>query len=455
MLRILSKSVVFMFLFDFAIIALSTFYWYTKFKMPEQYIIFIILLTVLTGCIVLFLKDNYKIREFNITLKNTYLLFEGIIFAMFPVSIALYFINANLNSVWFILANLFTIWLLLLLYRIVFHFYLFRIKKVKNVLIIGKGKNAEIISGVIKDKYALKMEIKVFFEYKNTENYPKKIHEQVEYLTSQIKDLNIDILIFATDKPMDELFTLALISDDVIARKVKVYTIYDFYEMATGRYFVDDYSIKEFTYYFSTKNTKFYDICKRIFDVAAALIILIVTLPITGYIALRIKFTDGKSPFYTQDRVGKGGKIFRAYKLRTMYDNDFVPNDNKKVGYVENQDEDDRVIPWCKFVRKARFDEIPQMINILKGEMSIVGPRAEWTEVAKVYEKEIKGYSLRMSVKTAWTGWAQINQGACFTSDNEAVKLQYDLYYIKHRNIFWDISILIKAVFLALGGRHA
>ncbi len=455
MLRILSKSVVFMFLFDFAIIALSTFYWYTKFKMPEQYIIFIILLTVLTGCIVLFLKDNYKIREFNITLKNTYLLFEGIIFAMFPVSIALYFINANLNSVWFILANLFTIWLLLLLYRIVFHFYLFRIKKVKNVLIIGKGKNAEIISGVIKDKYALKMEIKVFFEYKNTENYPKKIHEQVEYLTSQIKDLNIDILIFATDKPMDELFTLALISDDVIARKVKVYTIYDFYEMATGRYFVDDYSIKEFTYYFSTKNTKFYDICKRIFDVAAALIILIVTLPITGYIALRIKFTDGKSPFYTQDRVGKGGKIFRAYKLRTMYDNDFVPNDNKKVGYVENQDEDDRVIPWCKFVRKARFDEIPQMINILKGEMSIVGPRAEWTEVAKVYEKEIKGYSLRMSVKTAWTGWAQINQGACFSSDNEAVKLQYDLYYIKHRNIFWDISILIKAVFLALGGRHA
>ena len=455
MLRILSKSVVFMFLFDFAIIALSTFYWYTKFKMPEQYIIFIILLTVLTGCIVLFLKDNYKIREFNITLKNTYLLFEGIIFAMFPVSIALYFINANLNSVWFILANLFTIWLLLLLYRIVFHFYLFRIKKVKNVLIIGKGKNAEIISGVIKDKYALKMEIKVFFEYKNTENYPKKIHEQVEYLTSQIKDLNIDILIFATDKPMDELFTLALISDDVIARKVKVYTIYDFYEMATGRYFVDDYSIKEFTYYFSTKNTKFYDICKRIFDVAAALIILIVTLPITGYIALRIKFTDGKSPFYTQDRVGKGGKIFRAYKLRTMYDNDFVPNDNKKVGYVENQDEDDRVIPWCKFVRKARFDEIPQMINILKGEMSIVGPRAEWTEVAKVYEKEIKGYSLRMSVKTAWTGWAQINQGSCFSSDNEAVKLQYDLYYIKHRNIFWDISILIKAVFLALGGRHA
>ena len=138
-----------------------------------------------------------------------------------------------------------------------------------------------------------------------------------------------------------------------------------------------------------------------------------------------------------------------------MYDNDFIPKDNKKVGYVENQDEDDRVIPFCKFVRKARFDEIFQMINILKGEMSIVGPRAEWTKVVEVYQKEVKGYPLRMMVNTAWTGWAQINQGYCFASDNEAIKLQYDLYYIKHRNLLWDISILIKAIFLAVGGRHA
>ena len=94
------------------------------------------------------------------------------------------------------------------------------------------------------------------------------------------------------------------------------------------------------------------------------------------------------------------------------------------------------------------------MINILKGEMSIVGPRTEWDEVVKVYSEKIPYHNCRHWVKTGWTGWAQINQGHLFSSDAEAEKLQYDLYYIKHRNVLWEIGILIKAVFLALGGRH-
>ena len=94
------------------------------------------------------------------------------------------------------------------------------------------------------------------------------------------------------------------------------------------------------------------------------------------------------------------------------------------------------------------------MINILKGEMSIVGPRAEWEDVVRIYEKEVPYHSYRNLVKSGWTGWAQINQGHLFSSDLEAEKLQYDFYYIKHRNILWEIGILIKAVFLALGGRH-
>ena len=455
MLKMLSKSVLIMFLFDFTVLFVSTIFWYYNFNLDYDYMLLITVLTVLTGCVVLFLKDNYKIREFNITLKNAYLLFEGIVFTMFPATIALLVLDKEVNSAWFILSNLFTIWFVLLIYRFLFHFYLFKIKRVKNVLIIGHGHQTEIISGLIKDKVALKMHVAGYFEYENLENNYEKINKKLDELTTRVKNEDIDILILANDKPFDELFFLSLFSKDVIPDKIKVYRMYDFYEMATGKYYVDDISLQEFIYCFHSKNFKAYNFFKRILDIIAALIILTVTLPITAYIAVRVKLTDGKSPFYTQDRVGKGGKIFKAYKLRTMYDNDFVPKDNKKVGYVENQDEDDRVIPWCKFVRKARFDEIPQMINILKGDMSIVGPRAEWTEVAKVYEKEIPGYSLRMMVNTAWTGWAQINQGYCFSSDNEAVKLQYDLYYIKHRNIFWDISILVKAVFLALGGRHA
>ena len=136
-----------------------------------------------------------------------------------------------------------------------------------------------------------------------------------------------------------------------------------------------------------------------------------------------------------------------------MYLNKYVPTSDN-LDKAENQSEDSRIIPVCKFVRKARFDELPQMINILKGEMSIVGPRAEWDELVKVYEKDIPYHNCRHWVKTAWTGWAQINQGHCFAGDNEQIKLEYDLYYIKHRNLIWEIGILIKAVFMALGGRH-
>ena len=136
-----------------------------------------------------------------------------------------------------------------------------------------------------------------------------------------------------------------------------------------------------------------------------------------------------------------------------MYANNYVPTSNN-LELADKQEDDDRVIPWCKFVRKARFDEIPQMINILKGEMSIVGPRAEWEDLVKVYSKEIPVHFCRHWVKTGWTGWAQINQGHCFNDADELLKLEYDLYYIKHRNVLWEISILIKAIFLALGVRH-
>ncbi len=452
-MKFLSKSVIFLFLYDFVVLSCATVFWYSYFKMPEGFLWLTYIAVITCGLATLFLKDNYKIREFNITAKNIYLLFEACIFTLLPAALILYFLKTNF--ILFILFDLFTIWGFLLLYRIIFHYYLFNLKKIKNVLIIGSGNLSDVITELINEKYALKMQVIENFEYINCNNDYETVNNRIDELRNKIKDLNIDIIITANDKPFDELFALSLLSNNVIPRHVRVYRMYDFYELVTRKYYIDENTISEFIYYFQTHNSKLYNFFKRIFDIIAALIILTVTLPITGYIALRVKLTDGKSPVFTQERVGKNGKIFNAYKLRTMYANDFIPNDDKKVGYVENQEEDDRVIPFCRFVRKARFDEIFQMINILKGEMSIVGPRAEWTKVAEIYSKEIPGYTLRMLVDTAWTGWAQINQGYCFASDNEAIKLQYDLYYIKHRNLLWDLSILVKAIFLALGGRHA
>ena len=445
-----------MFLFDMAVMLVSTTFWYAGFGLPENLLDMTVLITVLSGIAVLFLKDNYKIREFNTTLKNYYLLFEGMVFAQIPPAILLLTFTHDANTFEFILANLITIFIALRIYRILFHYYLFHIKRTQNVLIIGNDKNAKLIADEITAKKALKMQVVGFIEDTESEDYiPEsslKVLTKPANLKQAIKTNNVDIVIIAIKRRMEEELLTNMVES--IPENVKVYKMAEFYEKITGKYFIDRMSINWLFYDYMQKRSALYDFCKRAFDIISALIILIVTLPITGFTALRIWMTDKENPIYTQTRIGINGKEFKCYKLRTMWSNNYHPKDLNKGGYAENQEQDDRVIPWCKFIRKARFDEIPQMINILKGEMSIVGPRAEWDEVVKIYKKQIPYYGCRMWVKTGWTGWAQINQGHIFSADDELGKLVYDLYYIKHRNILWEIAILIKAIFLALGGRH-
>lgn len=481
----LSRSVGLMFFYDALVLAISTYIVFVSQCNDFSSSLFRVLcvaLVLIAGLFSLFLKGQYKIREHNITTWNTYRLLEGVVFANIPAGILLFFFVPKLMLIKFLAINILSIFVLLALYRIAFHHYLFEVKKIKNVLIVGANERSSVIANVIKDKFALKMEVvgivksaeadKLISEYNaktfgyelSASDYAKldarieqeKLFDSDEFaLYENGKDIHS--LCIQTDSDI-VIFTYPSCLATAIPEKIKEFYMPDFYEMATGKYYLDKHTASDFALDFMKYNRSFnarvYDFLKRIFDIIAATIILVVTLPITGITALRIWMTDKENPIYTQDRVGKNGKIFKCYKLRTMWANNFVPKDKKKVGYVEDQDQDDRVIPFCKFVRKARFDEIPQMINIIKGEMSMVGPRAEWTEVAEVYKDEVLGYRLRQVVKTAWTGWAQINQGYCFASDNEAIKLAYDLYYIKHRNILWEISILIKAVFLALGGRH-
>ncbi len=450
----LSRSIFIMFIFDILILFISTSFWYKYFNLPENLFIISIALITIIGFIVLFLKDNYKIREFNISSKNYYLLFEGIFISHVPLLIFLLIINHNIQILKFIGLNILTVYIFLAAYRNLFHLYLFKLKKIKNVLIIGTNKEAKLIADEIINKKALKMEVIGFVQDNEEENIIKdsntKLFEQ-RNLKEVIKNNNINIIIIAIKHRMEESLLTNFVNN--IPKQVKIYKMPDFYEMVTGKYYVSKMSINWLFYDFMNSRSNIYNFCKRTFDIVSALIILIVTAPILLYIGIKVKNTDGASAIYTQNRVGKGGKIFKAYKLRTMYVNDYKPKEGK-IEHTESQDEDNRVIPFCKFIRKARLDEIPQMINILKGEMSIVGPRCEWEDLVKIYSKEIPYYKCRQWVRTGWTGWAQINQGHCVSSDDIAEKLQYDLYYLKHRNIIWEIGILIKAIFLALGGRH-
>lgn len=449
-MKSLSKSIKIMFIFDLLVLLISTYFWANFYDYTPKAITLLCILVVFTGLIVLYLKGNYKIREFNITFKNTYLLFEGIVMThVLPSIYLLIFAVSITDTSKFLTLNIFTIFIILRLYRAFNHYYLFKIKRVKNILILGTDERARIIADEIQSKFALRMKVVGFVQEDNSNDEfisdnKVPVYQGIYDLRPIIYDKDVDIVVIA--QPTELIVS--------IPRDVEIYKMPEFYELVTGKFYIDEKTVTELYYQYATNQSRAYDFCKRTYDIIAALIILIVTLPITGFTALRIWLTDHENPIYTQTRVGIGGKEFKCYKLRTMWANNYVPKNLKKGGYAENQEVDDRVIPWCKFVRKARFDEIPQMINILKGDMSIVGPRAEWDEVVNIYKEQIQYYKCRMWVKTGWTGWAQINQGHLFSVDDEVGKLTYDLYYIKHRNVFWEISILVKAVFMALGGRH-
>ena len=447
-MKSLSNSTKVMFLFDLLVLLISTYYWGNYFGYLPKAIAFLCILTVITGLIILYLKGNYKIREFNITFKNTYLLFEGIVMTHVLPSIYLLIFAASItDTLKFLTVNILTIFVILRLYRAFNHIYLFRIKKIKNILILGTDERAKIIADEIQAKKALRMKVAGFVKINNNDEVIADnsipIYADILSLKQIIEQKNIEIIVIAE---ATELIV-------TVPREIEIYKMPEFYEKVTGKYYIDEKTITELYYQYTTHRSLAYDFCKRIYDIIAALIILIVTLPITGITALIVWFIDKENSIYTQPRVGIDGKVFKCYKLRTMYTNDYVP----KAGKIDKNTasiNDDRVIPFCRLVRKARFDEIPQMINILKGEMSIVGPRAEWENLVNIYKKEIPYYSCRMWVKTGWTGWAQINQGHCVSNGDIFEKLQYDLYYLKNRNVIWEIFILVKAVFLALGGRH-
>ena len=179
---------------------------------------------------------------------------------------------------------------------------------------------------------------------------------------------------------------------------------------------------------------------KRVFDVAAAICLLPIVLPVIVVLGIVVRLQTAGPALFCQDRVGYGGATFKIYKLRTM------SVDAGRMGEAFTQNADPRVTPLGSFLRHYRIDELPQIFNIIKGDMSWIGPRPEAQVLAEWYEREIPFYAYRHVVKPGITGWAQVNQGNVAKVDAAKRKLEYDFYYIKHFSIWLDIIIVVKTI---------
>jgi len=191
-------------------------------------------------------------------------------------------------------------------------------------------------------------------------------------------------------------------------------------------------------------------VVKRAFDLVVSLILLILTLPIMLLAAICIALEDGMPVLYRQERVGQHGRVFTIFKFRSMR------IDAEKDGTPRwAATHDDRITQVGRIVRKLRIDELPQIINVLRGEMSFVGPRPERQFFVEKLEKQIPYYSARHSVKPGITGWAQVRYAYGASIEDTVEKLQYDLYYVKNHSLFLDLMTLIATVEVVLWGKGA
>jgi len=216
-----------------------------------------------------------------------------------------------------------------------------------------------------------------------------------------------------------------------------------FLEIRQGRVHIPEFEVSSLSY---TPSQMLYARSKRMLDLLAVIVTLPLTLPLAALTALYIFLLDGGSVLFVQHRRGFGGRVFRMYKFRTMY---------RGTGGGATGSNDKRIILGCGLIRKLRLDEVPQLYNILIGDMSLIGPRPVAIYIARASTIFEPKYILRDLMLPGITGWAQVNAGYAATTHEEIEKLAYDLYYIKHLSVDLDLQILFKTVITVLFGRGA
>lgn len=256
-----------------------------------------------------------------------------------------------------------------------------------------------------------------------------------------------DILVAISGQMKDDAFRALLEAQEHGAEIVRMPTAY---EELLGRvpinYLEADWLVRSFVD--EARVNRFYQVGKRLFDIAGGLVGVAVLVAITPVVALVTLVDSGRPVIFSQTRAGKGGKPYRIIKFRTMRQ-----DAEKESGPQLAKEDDQRSTRVGRILRKTRIDEWPQFINVLRGDMSLVGPRPERPELMEHFEKQIPFYRARLLEKPGITGWAQVNFGYAATIEEMSVKLEYDLYYIKRRGPILDLVIILRTLATILGFR--
>ena len=320
----------------------------------------------------------------------------------------------------------------------------------KNALIIGFNPKAHEVYEQVKEHPALGLDIVGYVSIRDlTQNINyngTQVLGKISNLPQIIDEYGANEIIIALEKEdRDELVGIIATCEP---KNVGLKIVPDLYEILSGQ----------------AKTSQLYGIplidvmpqlmpewekkLKRLLDIIVSLLILIVTLPVSLITAVAIKIDSEGSIFFKQERCGINGKIFKIYKFRSM-----KKDAEKTTGPVWSKKDDPRITRVGKFIRKVRIDEIPQMINVLNGEMSIIGPRPERPFFVEKLSQQIPYYKRRLKVRPGITGWAQVKHKYDETIEDVKIKLRYDLFYIENMSLRMDFKILFRTFFVVLLGK--
>ncbi len=420
--------------------------WYSDTDIIEASVIFSLTLTL--SCVGLGLyRRSLDWEDYNLVLRVCISFLVGGI-----ITISVYYLFPQ----YFIARSVFVYALFFAFFgmmcsRYLFYHYVNLDKIQRRVLVLGAGEKAKQLNKVNSQYVHKGFRIVGFVDIGEEKSAVDEnlLMANTQSLAHIVTDYQIDEIVIAMDDRRNAMPLKGLL--DCKALGVQIMDLLCFYEREQGLIYLDGLTLSWFLFSDGFDFSGFRTVIKRTVDIVASLGLLVITWPFMLLTALAIMLESGvKAPiFYRQVRVGEESKLFGVLKFRSMR------TDAEKNGAQWAQKNDDRITQVGRFIRKCRIDELPQIFNVLKGDMSFVGPRPERPEFVAGFEERIPFYAERHRIKPGITGWAQLCYPYGANEQDTINKLEYDLYYVKNSSLFLDISIILGTIEVILWGRGA
>jgi exopolysaccharide biosynthesis polyprenyl glycosylphosphotransferase len=329
--------------------------------------------------------------------------------------------------------------------------WLRRMSKGERVLLVGSGVTVQLLAEELSGKCGLPFKL-AGVVLDRARPLPRDLRFAVVGTVDRLRDL---VPSFRPDRIVisSEIGVSTVPASDLLALRrvgIRIQDAGELYESVTGRVPVESVRANALAFGEALIPTQFTRFVHRVVSFLSALFLIVLFAPVGLLVAILVKLESPGPVFYTQERVGLGGRTFRVIKFRSMRQ-----DAESASGPVWATAKDSRVTRAGSLLRKLRLDELPQIINVLRGEMCLVGPRPERPHFVRVLEEQITYYDLRHCIRPGITGWAQVCADYGSNVEESRTKLEYDLFYVKNASLLFDLLILFKTVKIALCGRGA